>query len=134
MPVLDLEDKSTSVELAKDLFETLFDATTAKTEPIIGENVARVLNTMIEEAAEDTTVTDGNNTGNAHYNKSLFHDEVLEHSPLLPEILEQTLSRLVEPEKSQNPSAHALSSALVVSCSTSLHVPTQKFSSNRSEI
>ncbi|CCO20007.1 predicted protein [Bathycoccus prasinos] len=107
VPVLDLEDKSTSVELAKDLFETLFDATTAKTEPIIGENVARVLNTMIEER------------GGGY--------DVLEHSPLLPEILEQTLSRLVEPKKSQNPSAHALSSALVVSCSTSLHVPTQKF-------
>ena len=79
VPILDLEDKATSVDLARSLFETLFDATTAKTEPIIGENVARVLNTMIEEAAEDTTVTDGNNTGNAHYNKSLFHDEVLEH-------------------------------------------------------
>jgi len=124
VPILDLEDKATSVDLSRSLFETLFDATTAKTEPIIGENVARVLNTMIEEAAEDTTVSDGNN--NANY-RSLFHDEVLEHSPLPPEILESTLSRLVEPKKSQNPSAHALSSALVVSCSTSLHVPTQKF-------
>ena len=122
VPILDLEDKATSVELARGLFETLFDVTTAKTEPIIGENVGRVLNTMIEEAAEDTTVADGNTA-----NRNLFHDEVLEHSPLLPEILESTLSRLVEPKKSENPSAHALSSALVVSCSTSLHVPTQKF-------
>ena len=71
MPILDLEDKATSVELARGLFETLFDVTTAKTEPIIGENVGRVLNTMIEEAAEDTTVADGNTA-----NRNLFHDGV----------------------------------------------------------
>jgi sister chromatid cohesion protein PDS5 len=121
VPILDLEDKQTSVELARGLFEQLFDCTTAKTEAIVGENVAKVLHTMIEEASEDTMMDGGGN------NISSFHDEVLEQSPLLPEILESTLSRLIEPKRSKNPSAFALSSSMIKLCSTSLHVPTQKF-------